>query len=402
MSEATLTAPGIGLPSPNAVPAWRARAGLLVPGAALGVYLVISLWLPKVVSGSLSVYVVQPLLWLGVAGVALACLRLTRVSLPFSRSLLVIAALVGLFQLSILVMAGLLLGFGHSPYARSPLGMAQNVVYFGTALVGLELTRAYLITVLARRNSLAALAVVSLFCAALAVPYGKFLTLGEPGTAFSTTGGTFLPGLSESLLASFLVLLGGPLASIAYLGILEAFEWLSPILPDLEWTTRAFVGTLTPALALLIVRGLYLPDTAGEGEAEARGLSMGWIMVAAVAVAVVWFNTGLLGVQPHLISGVSMEPALRVGDIVVTREIDPEDVRVGDVIQFTRGGPSIMHRVIEVQPAGGQPVFVTQGDNNNRSDEPVLASQVQGEVVFVIPKLGWVPIGFRKFIDRWT
>jgi len=246
---------------------------------------------------------------------------------------------------------------------------------------------------------------VSLLFTLIAVPVARFTDLGTTSSAFQVSGETFLPGLSQNLLASFLALLGGPLASIAYLGVLHAYEWLSPILPDLEWTVTAFVGTLAPAAALLIVRGLYLQDEEEAQQPTRRAASpTGWVLVGVAAVAIIWFQTGLLGVQPHLISGVSMEPAIRVGDIAITRDISPEDVEVGDIVWYTRGdsGTSIMHRVIEVEPAGGQPVFVTQGDANNTPDQPIVADQIAGEVVFVVPKIGWLPIALKNFINRWT
>jgi hypothetical protein len=49
--------------------------------------------------------------------------------------------------------------------------------------------------------------------------------------------------------------------------------------------------------------------------------------------------------------------------------------------------------------AGG-PVFVTQGDNNNVADDPVIAEQIEEEVVLVIPEVGWPVIFFRNLVGR--
>lgn len=370
-------------------------------------FFLINYLFPRTLSASQSVHIAQPLFWSALAVVAFLCWRRLETRPALSPLLVFVAGLAGVFHVALLVLAGVMLGFGHSPYAHTPYMTFLNVVYVGTALVGMEFARAYLLAVFARRGTFLVLAAVSLLFTLVVIPVARFTDLATTSSAFEASGEIFLPGLSQNLLASFLALLGGPLASIAYLGVLEAYEWLSPILPDLEWTVTAFVGTLAPAAALLIVRGLYLQD---EEEAQQPARSRraasptGWVMVGVATVAIIWFQTGLLGVQPHLISGVSMEPTLRMGDIAITRNVSPEDVEVGDIIWYRHGdgGTSIMHRVIEVEPAAGRPVFVTRGDANNTPDEPIIAEQIEGEVVLTIPKIGWLPITLKKFINRWT
>jgi signal peptidase len=203
-----------------------------------------------------------------------------------------------------------------------------------------------------------------------------------------------------------LAISAGPLASIAYLGVTQAFEWLSPILPDLPWLGAAFVGALIPVLGLMV---LNKPDTNETEQADmpthakTKGegnVSTGsWLLVLMLTVGVIWLNSGALGVRPSLISGNSMNPTLYPGDVVITRSIPPEQVQVGDVIRFHRDSIDVVHRVIEVQNNGTAPVFITRGDNNNADDLPVIAEQLEGKVVLTIPKVGWVGILFRRALD---
>ena len=215
-------------------------------------------------------------------------------------------------------------------------------------------------------------------------------------------GETLLPGLSESLLASFLVFTGGPIASLVYRGFVHGFEWISPILPHMQWTVAAFLGTVVPALGLVLLRGVLVSDTdEDESETEqAGGISTSWVVVSITAVAMLWFNAGLFGVRPTIVSGLSMKPALEVGDLVVTREVDPEMIEVGDIIQFRRGGDFILHRVVEVEATKNEVFFVTRGDANNVNDDPVLEGAIVGKVILVIPKLGWLGIVPRLLIQR--
>jgi signal peptidase I len=95
-----------------------------------------------------------------------------------------------------------------------------------------------------------------------------------------------------------------------------------------------------------------------------------------------------------------MRPTLDVGDIAITVQTPPDKINVGDIIQYWRQGdpaPTI-HRVIEINRAGGMATIVTKGDANNAPDDPITVTQTVGKVVLVIPKLGWVSIYLKTAI----
>jgi signal peptidase len=217
---------------------------------------------------------------------------------------------------------------------------------------------------------------------------------------------TLLPTFSEHLLASFLTLLGGPMASIAYRMVLLGFEWLSPVLPNIPWTVTAFVGTMAPAFGLIVIRNQVFqtsPDMADD-EARENQLSSAWVVVTGLSVALLWFNSGLFGIRPTLVSGVSMDPALAAGDIVITSEVSAEEIKIGDIIRFRNHDTYILHRVVEIENESGRIYFITKGDANNVEDPPVLESQLEGKVILTVPKVGWLSIGLRNLLGwiRWN
>ncbi len=380
---------------------WSTLAG----SASVAVYLIAAYYavhwvVPRHLHGDMNIYVAQPLIWGGLAILAyLLWLRLP--DRPrFSRGLLGLAVVAGVFQLSVLVTAGVLYGFGHSPHVGQTLNMAKNGLYIGTLLLGFEMSRAYLVHTWSRVNSVIGFAAVALLYTAMAIAPGQYAFFGGTERAFETTGGRFLPTASESVLATFLASVGGPVPAFAYRFILAAFDWFSPILPNLEWTVTAFVATLAPVLAMLIIRDIYLSSQREEEEQEeqAGGISPLWMLAAMVVVGIIWLNSGLLGVRPAMVSGHSMSPAFETGDVVITREVTPESLEVGEIIRFRRDNIAVMHRIIEIEEGASGLVFVTQGDSNNVVDEPVLAEQVEGEVVLVIPEVAWPVIYVRNLI----
>jgi len=71
----------------------------------------------------------------------------------------------------------------------------------------------------------------------------------------------------------------------------------------------------------------------------------------------------------------SMYPALIAGDVILVEGVKPENIRVGDVIIFTRSysDSPIIHRVIRVIDLGnGHRAFETKGDHNPIPDTPLV------------------------------
>jgi signal peptidase len=387
------------------------RQAQLASGFILA-YLAFAYWLfhyalPGKTSADVNVYVLRPLVWGGLGIVSLLLWQRVSEKPLTDRLFVMLSLLAGAFSVAVMVCSGLIFGFGHSPYARDAFHMAENFWYISTFIFGLEMSRAYLLHVWGKVNTLLAFGLVAVIYAGIWIAPAQYDNLTEQNRMLSTAGRTFLPGVSESIMATFLASLGGPLPAFIYHLSLESFRWLSPILPRLEWTIAAFLGTLVPALAMLIVRDAYFggaPAAVESEEAEEqpaqKGVSPLILFGGALVVAMIWLNTGMLGVQPFLVSGPSMKPALGPGDVVIIKEVDVGTVKVGDVIRFSRPGGSVIHRVTEVKNSPQGRVFITRGDNNNTDDSPVTAAQYQGKVVLEIPYIGWIPVEIKRLLGN--
>jgi signal peptidase len=392
-------------PLSNLRPVARRFGWIILTVCLLIAYLLLNFGPRGIVPDNLNLYVFQPVLWLAIAFLALWLWAVAGEPVNFlgQRSLILTAAMIGGIQVAASIVFGFLAGFGNSPYAHTFLMILLNLWFVAAKLAGIETARWYLGKTVGRINAGLGYLTAWLVPLILLLPVGKFSLLSQPESAFRMIGGTLIPAASENLLAAYLAISAGPLASIAYLGVMQLFEWLSPILPDLPWLGAAFVGALVPVLGLMVLsREETAPtdqadtqsETKKKGEEKASAGS--WLLVLALAVGVIWLNSGALGVRPSLISGNSMNPMLYPGDVVIARVIPPEQIQVGDVIRFHRDGIDVVHRVMEVQHNGATPIFITRGDNNNVDDAPVMAEQVQGKVVLTIPKVGWVGIFFRQ------
>lgn len=373
----------------------------LVFGLLAAIYLLINLGLPRLpIDPFARTYVVQPILWGFVAWAILVLPKYrTAGGLRVKSAIIQLALMIGFFQVLLYVIGGLFSGFGRSPYAFTPKSILTNLVFVGSTLVGMELSRAWLINRLGKKHTLLALVFVSVLYTLLSIPLARItgLTLGLGLISYMNS--TVLPALAENLLASFLALLGGPVAAIAYRGILQAFWWFCPILPNLSWAFSGLIGTVVPIVGLVLANSLRSRRRPGQARREREGSLAGWIVTTVVAVAIIWFAVGLFPVQPTTVISGSMRPTLDVGDVVIIAKVSADTIKAGDIIQFREGeGVTTVHRVVEIQESEGKIVFITQGDANREPDaNPVIPENVVGKAIFAIPKIGWAAIAVKGF-----
>lgn len=101
----------------------------------------------------------------------------------------------------------------------------------------------------------------------------------------------------------------------------------------------------------------------------------------------------------------SMRPYLEPGDLIIDKEVDAEEIKVGDVVTFKVGSSIVTHRVVEVLNDGGKLLFRTRGDANNTDDGGLTESRnIIGKVVLEVPYGGYIarfirsPIGLVLII----
>jgi signal peptidase len=114
---------------------------------------------------------------------------------------------------------------------------------------------------------------------------------------------------------------------------------------------------------------------------------------AAVIALAVTVPT-LLGHSSLTVLSGSMAPTLRVGDVVVEKQISPLQARVGDVVTFRApDAPAKLytHRIVRMDASGGVIHFVTQGDANTGVERWTIADTGKlGRVEYRIPLVGHI------------
>lgn len=109
-----------------------------------------------------------------------------------------------------------------------------------------------------------------------------------------------------------------------------------------------------------------------------------------------------------VVSG-SMEPKYKIGDVLIAKEIQPEDIKVGDNISYLGTVNNfkdkvITHEVVGIENIDGKYYFHTKGLANLVEDPIVSSEQIFGKVIYksfvisLIYKIVSTNVGFYLFI----
>ncbi len=123
------------------------------------------------------------------------------------------------------------------------------------------------------------------------------------------------------------------------------------------------------------------------------------LLIVLVAIVVFVFITRLSGESPSIfgyhifrVSSGSMEPTLMVGDVIVVRACDPDEIQKGDIITYKSvegdmKGSEITHLVVE-EPYEEDGVwhYQTKGIAEGVAlDRPITYDQVEGKYIRTLP-----------------
>lgn len=302
--------------------------------------------------------------------------------------------------------AGIIAGFGRSPYDHSLRGIILNIIFVGSKLTARETARSFLINNISKKENYFIFIGTAFFLTLISYPISKYIQLKTLKEAVIFTAEFFAPEFSHNIFASYLTYWGGPLASIIYLGIIQAFHWLSPVLPDLKWIVTALIGILCPSFFMMGFQPMYLHTAKLIKRRHTDEESpFGWIVASIISISIIWFVVGVFPVYPSVIATGSMEPVIYPGDIVLVSKINKieeiKELKPDDIIQFKRESILITHRIVEVMEGGEYGIaFVTKGDNNSSADDEYVNPQdIKGIIKYVIPKIGWPTLLIKSTRD---
>lgn len=113
------------------------------------------------------------------------------------------------------------------------------------------------------------------------------------------------------------------------------------------------------------------------------------LLILAVAVLQRTTNNEVTlgGYRIFVVATGSMIPKYEVGDVLVSKEIPPEDIKIGDDIVYTGKEGSfkdkvVTHQVIFIEKENENYRIITKGIANTGEDPEITQNEVMGKVIY--------------------
>ncbi len=364
-----------------------------------------SITISKYISYEIYGNIIKPFLWIGLAVMVRLFPRARCKSSIRAREGIVWWSIIfAIIFIAVQICAGLFFSFGKSPYSHTVPGILLNILSIGSMIIGRESARFYIVNTFVKKERLVLIIFFSIFMTLPEYPVTKFTGLSGLQEAVEFLAQHLLPDLCQSLLATYLSFIGGIIASASYMGILQGFHWLSPILPNLNWVATALIGVMCPVFFFAAIQNIFLKEKRMLKRNEKKEGILGWMVTSLLSIGIIWFSVGVFPIYPSVIATGSMEPLIMPGDVILVEKVRNEKeidkLKKGDIIQFRMEDFLVSHRIIEIVEGQNGKGYRTKGDNNNTEDtDLVLPENVKGRVVQIVPKIGWPTLLLKQRKD---
>jgi len=340
-------------------------------------------------------YIINPILWLALAiGLRFILGRNTE-NKKLRKPIIQYTITASLVYIITYMLSGLFVTFGKNPFAITLKGLITNIWILGVSILTREYIRYKLINNVYDKDKIKIAILISIVYVIIDIEFNRFI--GTRITPLAVTKYSFqsvLPSITKNVLFSYTAIYCSYLPAIIYELATHLYLWLSPILPNSPWVMTAIIDTVIPFILFLYIR--YIKNKLDLFRTRENIINSDPRQIIPLIVCIIlaiWFAIGIFPIKPVAIASASMEKELCVGDVAVIKKCNPNDVQVGDIIEYQMEGFTVIHRITQKSQRNGEFYFITKGDNNKTPDpEEVREDQLIGKVIYKVKYLGYPAI----------
>ena len=114
------------------------------------------------------------------------------------------------------------------------------------------------------------------------------------------------------------------------------------------------------------------------------------VYLAFIVIQRISGNQSIFGYRIFAVATGSMVPDYNVNDVLAIKEVDHDELQVGDDITYLGerqdvNGKIVTHRIIDIKMVDGKKTYITKGINNITEDPSIEDDQIYGKVMGKIP-----------------
>ena len=340
-------------------------------------------------------YIINPLFWITLAVFLKIAIGKSYQKSRIKKEVIQYILIAVIIYILTYMISGLFITFGNNPYFTTVKGFLINLWMFGTVIISKEYIRYRLINNVYENDKKEIAILVSLIYIIIEIGLNKYVnTKITLLFALKDICQNLIPLIAKNVLYSYISMKSDWKPASIYELFTKLYLWLSPILPNAPWIMVAIIETTIPTILFFYIRYANSKNSEIKSRQEIENVNpKNSIPLVVLVILVIWFTIGVFPIKPIAIASGSMEKELYVGDVVIVKKCNANDIVNGDIIQYQMKGYTVIHRVVEKKQKNGEYYFTTKGDNNPSEDkESVKEDQVLGKVIFKVKYLGYPAI----------
>ena len=116
------------------------------------------------------------------------------------------------------------------------------------------------------------------------------------------------------------------------------------------------------------------------------------LLIIFIFVVVQRYSKGKIsafGYQAYTVVTGSMEPKIKIGDVIIIKDVEPATLKKGDIVTYEGSegdlrGLILTHRIIELRKdeKDNKYHFITKGDANDVEDPEITEDNIRGKVIY--------------------
>lgn len=301
--------------------------------------------------------------------------------------------------------SGLFFGYSKSPYSHTLISIIKNLWSFLVIIIFKEYTR-YCLCNNCSKSRLFYILVTILFILTDISFYNIESNFVSGESAFKYISSVIIPLIAENALFTYLTIVCGYEAVLAYRLPMMFANIMLPIFPDLNWFIITLYKLVLSFVCFLSIN--YIQTKKIERISRRRIRKQNPIKNIPFIITLfifVGFIAGFFKYMPIAVMSNSMAKLINRGDLVVVEKLNSQEkknLKQYDIIEYKLGSNVIIHRIIKIEKTNdGEVRYITKGDNNNAADNKyVLEDQILAKVKFKIPVIGYPIVLLNEFFEN--
>lgn len=306
-----------------------------------------------------------------------------------------------LFYILTIYLLGLFIGFIKNLYFYNIFTMMKKVIPIALFIITSEISR-YLFLKHNPNKLQIIIFTIELIILNIIIGINDY-NIFDTKQLFIITSIVTIPIIANEIACSYITYNVGLLPTIIYKLIFNLYSYIVPFNPDLSDYLRSILGLIIPYITYQEIKKNLKYREKYSLYAKKTIIKCSTIILSAFLSGLILLTSGIFKYQLIAIATGSMEPVYYRGDAVILEKVNPDTIKVGDILVYKTSGGIVTHRVTEIIEKNGSKVFHTKGDNNATEDNTDISEKdVKGIVKYIVKYAGYPTIMFNDLLEsKW-